>query len=51
MLVSKLWLKLRERMVNTINKLETAASLHYQIKLEISSRDCHECFEKFLSVR
>jgi hypothetical protein len=41
-----MWEELKERMVNILTKLETAASVSYQIKLDIGPTDLLELFEK-----
>ena len=45
-LTVKMWEELKERMVNIFTKLEAAASVSYQIKLDIGPRDLMELFEK-----
>ncbi len=42
----KMWEDLRERIVNILTKLETAASVSYQIKLDISPQELVQLFEK-----
>jgi hypothetical protein len=42
-----MWAKLKERMVNILNKLDTAASLSYQIQLEVNPRKVAEMFDQY----
>jgi hypothetical protein len=45
-LVATLWTKLRDRMVGILTKLDTAASVSYQIQLEISPGKVAELFDR-----
>ena len=45
-LVASTWLRLKERVVNILARLEEAASLSYQIKLEVGPRVLGNLFDK-----
>lgn len=45
-LVDSLWLQLRERVVTILHKLETAATVSYQIVLEVGPRQVAQAFDK-----
>jgi flavin-binding protein dodecin len=45
-LVSKTWQQLKERVVGILGRLEEAASLSYQIKLEVGPQVLGSLFDK-----
>ena len=45
-LVEKTWQRLRERVVSILSRLEEAASLSYQIKLDVGPRVLGGLFDK-----
>lgn len=45
-LVEKTWQRLRERVVSILSRLEEAASLSYQIKLEVGPQVLGGLFDK-----
>ena len=45
--MSKMWNQIKERMVNILKKLETAASISYQIQLDVSPKDLIDLFDKY----
>lgn len=48
-LVQSMWTRLKDRMVSILTKLETAATVSYQIQLEINPRKVVELFDKYLT--
>lgn len=46
-LIVHLWAKLKDRMVGILSKLDAAASVSYQIQLEINPRKVAELFDKY----
>jgi hypothetical protein len=46
-LVPKLWLKLRDRVVTILERLEEAATMSYQISLEVGPQTVAMMFDRF----
>lgn len=44
--MATLWSKLKDRMIGILTKLDTAASVSYQIQLEISPAKVADLFDK-----
>lgn len=45
--MSKMWNHIKERMVNILRKLEAAASISYQIQLDVAPKDLIDLFDKY----